>query len=90
MAQPILLALVSAAAFLGLAHAAVSSDRAQFLLANNLMAMVALLLVLLAPAAGVALLAPVLLSRRLAAAPVPATVDELLARSAPVRHPSQY
>jgi hypothetical protein len=44
------------------------------------MATLALLLALVAPAAGLALLAPVVLSRRLANAPVPATVEELLER----------
>jgi hypothetical protein len=47
------------------------------------MALTALPLAIVAPAAGIALLAPVLFSRRLANAPVPATVPELLARYSP-------
>jgi hypothetical protein len=44
------------------------------------MAAVAALLVVVAPAAGVALLGPVLLSRWMGNATIPATVPELLAR----------
>ena len=83
MLSPVLLAIASAACFLALAHAAVSTTRATFRRATALMALTALPLALLAPAAGVAILAPVLFSRRLANAPVPATVPELLARYAP-------
>lgn len=80
MPPSVLLAVASAALFLALAHAAVSAPRATFKRVTMIMALVALLLAVVAPAAGVALLAPVLFSRRLAAAPVPAHVNELLHR----------
>jgi hypothetical protein len=83
MSSSVLLAVASAGCFLALAHAAINTDRATFRRATSAMALLALPLVLIAPAAGVALLAPVLFSRRLANAPVPATVPELLARYAP-------
>jgi ABC-type transport system involved in cytochrome c biogenesis permease subunit len=76
----VLLAIASAGCFLALAHAAVNTPREQFRRATSLMAALAMPMLLLAPAAGVALLAPVLFSRRLANAPVPATVEELLER----------
>ena len=76
----VVLALSSVGCFLALAHAAVNSPRATFRRATTAMAVLAVLLVALAPAAGVALLAPVLFSRRLANVPVPATVDELFDR----------
>jgi ABC-type transport system involved in cytochrome c biogenesis permease subunit len=75
-----LLALVSAACFLGLAHAAVNTAREPFRRMTFVMAAVAALLVLVAPAAGVALLGPVLLSRWMGNATIPATVPELLDR----------
>ena len=84
MPTAVLLAVASAGCFLALAHTAVSTPRAAFRRMTLAMGLVAAALVALAPAAGVALLAPVLLSRRLANAPVPATVDELLQRSHPV------
>lgn len=90
MVAPIVLALVSAGAFVGLAHAAVATDRRTFLRATAAMAAVAVLLVLVSPAGGAAILAPVLFSRMLVNAPVPATVDELLARATRARHPSEY
>jgi ABC-type transport system involved in cytochrome c biogenesis permease subunit len=77
---PVLLAVVSAACFLGLAHAAVTTPRTPFRRMTFAMAAVAVGLTMLSPAAGVALLGPVLLSRRLANATIPATVPELLAR----------
>ena len=83
MPTPVLLAVASAATFLALAHAAVRTPSASFRRGTALMAMVALPLVLVAPAAGIALLAPVLFSRRLANAPIPATVDELLDTKTP-------
>ena len=76
----VLLAVASAGCFLALAHAAVTTTRSTFRRATALMALVALPLAVVAPAAGIALLAPVLFSRRLANAPVPATVPELLER----------
>lgn len=79
----VLLAVTSAACFLALAHAAVTTTRSTFRRATSLMALVALPLAVVAPAAGIALLAPVLFSRRLANAPVPATVPELLERYSP-------
>lgn len=79
----VILALASAGCFLALAHAAVSTDRATFRRVTGAMAALALPLTIVAPAAGIALLAPVLFSRRLANAPVPATVPELLERYAP-------
>jgi hypothetical protein len=79
----VLLAVASAGCFLALAHAAVTTTGSTFRRATALMALVALPLAVLSPAAGVALLAPVLFSRRLANAPVPATVAELLDRSSP-------
>jgi hypothetical protein len=83
MPTSVVLAIASAACFLALAHAAVRTPRAAFRRGTLAMALVSLPLLLLAPAAGVALLAPVLFSRRLANAPVPATVDELLEGSRP-------
>ena len=83
MSSSVLLALASAACFLALAHAAVSTTRATFRWATAAMALLALPLAVIAPAAGIALLAPVLFSRRLANAPVPATVPELLERYTP-------
>jgi ABC-type transport system involved in cytochrome c biogenesis permease subunit len=80
MRTSVLLAVVAAGCFLGLAHAAVHTPREPFRRATSAMAALALALLLVAPAAGLALLAPVLLSRRLANAPVPATVEELLER----------
>jgi hypothetical protein len=80
MPTSVILALAAAGCFLALAHAAVSTDRATFRRGTAAMAALATLLVLLAPGAGLALLVPVLLSRRLANAPVPATVEELLER----------
>ena len=76
---PALLAAASAACFLGLARAAVTTPRADFRRMTLVMALVALTLALLSPAAGAALLAPVLFSRKLGAAPIPETVPELLA-----------
>jgi hypothetical protein len=76
----VVLALSSVACFLALAHAAVHTDRRTFGRVTMSMALLALPLLVLSPAAGAALLAPVLFSRRLANVPVPATVDELLSR----------
>ena len=76
----VLLAVASAGCFLALSHAAVTTTRPTFRRTTALMALVALPLAVLAPPAGIALLAPVLFSRRLANAPVPATVPELLER----------
>lgn len=83
MPSSVLLAVASAGCFLALAHAAVSTDRATFRRATSAMALLALPLLVITPAAGIALLAPVLFSRRLANAPVPATVPELLERYTP-------
>jgi hypothetical protein len=80
MPTSVVLAVASAGCFLALAYAAVSTPRAPFQRGTAVMAVAALLLVLLSPSAGLALLVPVLLSRRLANAPVPATVEELLER----------
>ena len=80
MVSPVVLAVASVGCFLALAHAAVTSSAPAFRRMTRAMAAVAVVLLALSPAAGVALLAPVLLSRRLANAPVPATVDELLGR----------
>jgi hypothetical protein len=80
MPSMVVLALASAGSFLALAHAAVSTARTTFRRMTAAMAALAGLLVVVAPAAGLALLAPVLVSRRLANAPVPATVAELLDR----------
>ena len=80
MSTSVLLAVASAGCFLALAHAAVTTTRSTFRRGTALMALAALPLLVVAPAAGVALLAPVLFSRRLANAPVPATVPELLER----------
>ena len=80
MPSSVLLAVASAGCFLALAHAAVSTPRATFQRVTGFMAVAALLLLVITPAAGVALLAPVLFSRRLANAPVPANVNELLDR----------
>jgi hypothetical protein len=80
MPTSVVLSLASAGCFLALAHAAVTTPRELFRRLTGFMALAALLLVLVAPGAGLAVLAPVLLSRRLANAPVPATVEELLER----------
>ena len=80
MPSSVLLAIASAGCFLALAHAAVNTPRETFRRMTSLMALLAVALLLLAPAAGIALLAPVLFSRRLANGPVPATVEELLER----------
>ena len=80
MQAAIFLAGISAFCFLGLARAAVRTPRRQFRAVTLVMAILAAALALIDPAAGIALLAPVLLSRRLANEPMPATVDELLAR----------
>ncbi|HUP87254.1 MAG TPA: hypothetical protein VM143_16495 [Acidimicrobiales bacterium] len=77
----VLLALASAGCFLALAHAAVTTTRSTFRRATFAMAVTAVPLAVVAPAAGIALLAPVLFSRRLANSAVPATVPELLERS---------
>ena len=76
----VLLAVISAALFLALAHAAVHTAREPFRALTAVLAVVSLMVLVVAPFAGAALLAPVVLSRRLANAPVPSTVDELLAR----------
>ena len=83
MPTPVLLAVASVATFLALAHAAVRTPRDTFLRATFSMALLALPLALVAPAAGASLLAPVMLSRRFAPAPIPATVDELLRTPTP-------
>jgi hypothetical protein len=80
MPSSVLLAIASAGCFLALAHAAVNTPREPFRRMTSLMAALAVALVVLAPADGIARLAPVLFSRRLANAPVPATVEELLER----------
>ena len=80
MPSLVVLALASVASFLALAHAAVNTAPARFRRTTTAMAVLAALVAAVAPAAGVALLAPVLFSRRLANAPVPATVPELLDR----------
>lgn len=80
MPTSVLLAVASAGCFLALAHAAISMERASFRRMTTAMAVVAVLMTLVDPVAGVALLAPVLFSRRLANVPVPSTVPELLDR----------
>jgi hypothetical protein len=80
VAVALFLAVMSIGVFLGLAHAAVTTPRLAFRRMTVGMAAASFVVVLLSPAAGVALLAPVLLSRRLANAPVPKTVGELLDR----------
>ena len=75
---PIVLAVVSAGCFIGLAHSAITTPAAPFLRMTTVMAAVAAALVLIAPAGGAALLGPVLLSRRLVIGRVPDTVAELL------------
>lgn len=74
MPTPIFLGLVSAGCFLGLAHMAVRTPARAFRRATGVMALVGWLLALVAPAAGIAVLAPVLFSRRLADQPVPARI----------------
>jgi ABC-type transport system involved in cytochrome c biogenesis permease subunit len=80
VAVALVLAVVSVAVFLGLAHAAVHSPRTAFRRATLVMAAAAAVVAVMSPAAGAALLAPVLLSRRMAAAPMPTSVAELLDR----------
>lgn len=77
MVSPVVLAVAAVGCFLALAHAAVTTSGPAFRRTTGAMAALAILLIVVSPAAGVALLAPVLLSRRLANAPVPANVDEL-------------
>lgn len=80
VSAPVVLALASASCFLGLARAAVFTPRTPFRRMTALLAATAGVIALLSPAAGIALLAPVLFSRRLATVAVPATVPELLDR----------
>jgi ABC-type transport system involved in cytochrome c biogenesis permease subunit len=80
MPGPVVLAVASAACFLGLAHMAVTTPLTQFRRMTAAMAAFGVLIALVAPASGVALLAPVLLSRRLGGPRVPSTVPELLDR----------
>ena len=77
----VFLALVSAFTFLGLARMAVITPRVPFLRVTRAMAVISFAIALIDPASGVALLPPVLLSRRLAAMPTPDTVEDLLART---------
>ncbi|HEX2850450.1 MAG TPA: hypothetical protein VHN98_07845 [Acidimicrobiales bacterium] len=84
MAAPVILVLVFVTTFLGLARAALTTPRDTFLGATRAMAVVAGLVLLLAPLAGAVILVPVLGSRMLAQRPVPASVDELLERYRPV------
>ncbi len=86
MSAPVVLAVASAACFLGLARAAVFTSRVLFRRVTALLAATAGLIAMLSPAAGIALLAPVLFSRRLATVTIPATVPELLDRY-PARRP---
>jgi hypothetical protein len=83
MPIPVVLAVASAACFLALAHASVRTPHEVFRRCTSAMALASLPLLLVSPAACLALLAPVLFSRRLANVPVPTTVDELLERSRP-------
>lgn len=80
MPGPVVLAVASAACFLGLAHMAVTTPLAPFRRMTTAMAVFGVLIALAAPAAGVAVLAPVMLSRRLGGPSVPSTVPELLDR----------
>lgn len=86
MSAPVVLAVASAACFLGLARAAVFTSRVLFRRVTGLLAATAGLIAMLSPAAGIALLAPVLFSRRLATVTIPPTVPELLDRY-PARRP---
>jgi hypothetical protein len=76
----VLLAIASAVCFLGLAHAAVNTRRELFQRMTFAMGIVAFALAVVAPGAGIALLGPIYLSRRMSNAPIPATVPELLER----------
>lgn len=80
MPDPVVLAVASAACFLGLAHMAVSTPNATFRRMTTAMTVFGVLITLVAPVPGVALLAPVLFSRRLGGPSVPADVPELLDR----------
>ena len=80
MVATLVLGVTSAACFLALARAAVTTPREVFRMMTLAMAAVAAILALASPAAGAALLAPVVLSRRMAPEPVPATVPALLDR----------
>ena len=66
MSSAFTFAIASAGCFLALAYAAVSTPRATFLRMTAFMAAMGALLALVSPVAGVALMAPVLFSRRLA------------------------
>jgi ABC-type transport system involved in cytochrome c biogenesis permease subunit len=81
MPSVVVLAAVSVGCFFGLAHAAVTTPRVPFRRMTVAMALIAFAIGLASPAAGAALLAPVLFSRKLSARPIPSTVDELLNRS---------
>ncbi|HEX7166575.1 MAG TPA: hypothetical protein VF230_06315 [Acidimicrobiales bacterium] len=72
--------MTSAACFLALARAAVRTPHDVFRVMSLAMAASAGIVMLVSPAAGAALLAPVFLSRRMANQPVPATVPALLDR----------
>ena len=78
--DPIVLAVASAACFLGLAHMAVSTPYETFRRMTTAMTVFGLLITLIAPVAGVAMLAPVLFSRRLGGPSVPSNVPDLLDR----------
>lgn len=74
MPAPIVLTLASVACFLSLVHMAVTVPPAAFRVMTNVMILAAVLLALVAPTAGVALLAPLAFARYLGRPVVPATV----------------
>lgn len=81
MPEPVLLAIVSAMLFVALMHMAVQTEYRPFRQATGIMALAGAIVTALAPMAGLAIVGPVLLARRLVERPyVPETVNELLDR----------
>lgn len=74
MPAPLVLSFASVACFFSLVHMALTVPPHVFRVMTHLMATAAVLLVLVAPTAGVALLAPLCFARFLARPVVPATV----------------
>lgn len=71
---PVLLAATTIVSFFAIAHIAVRSTPSAFRGISRMMLFVGTVLVLLDPAAGAGVVAAVLLARRLALSPVPATL----------------
>lgn len=74
MPAPIVLAVCAAACFLGLAHAAVTMPERPFRIITVTAIVFGAVLALVSPGAGLAVVAPAVFARRLAAPRIPATV----------------